>query len=516
MENATFNSLKDSLVNQAWPDMWKPVLALVLLGIVSMKLFGGKSDGRRYPPGPKPLPFIGNMNLLFGDVLPKKLAEIAAQNKWPVMSFKLVNKQKVYVVSSPELTKEVLVTQGQTFASRSPPTFAQRYMVYGKDGKDTGVLFTHYSPTWRTNRKLMTVGQLQHRKIHGDAFIVDLLQVLYNELETKKGALSRNGEHPFEVRTLICRVFLLRIFLVFMFGPGAEKYGEELNALNDIMFYCLDMSEFAKWFFPHIEPLFDLYWGRYVTRKCMADKFRILKTILEDRSRYGGEKKWSFCDLLADSEKNGEISTDGSMHLLDEVIFAGQETTAKAIEGAIKELADRPDILKKIQAEMDEKIGKKQLRLEDVEKLPYFQAFIKECLRLHRTLTILVPHVNMEDTKLDGYDIPKGSSIWINVWAMAHNPEIFPDPFVLKPERFLNKEVGLAGEDPSYIVFGAGRRICPGSPLAMNCTHMIVGSLAQRYDIKFPSDWTKDKKTVFGFIPKERALEVCFTKREGF
>lgn len=285
MENATFNSLKDSLVNQAWPDMWKPVLALVLLGIVSMKLFGGKSDGRRYPPGPKPLPFIGNMNLLFGDVLPKKLAEIAAQNKWPVMSFKLVNKQKVYVVSSPELTKEVLVTQGQTFASRSPPTFAQRYMVYGKDGKDTGVLFTHYSPTWRTNRKLMTVGQLQHRKIHGDAFIVDLLQVLYNELETKKGALSRNGEHPFEVRTLICRVFLLRIFLVFMFGPGAEKYGEELNALNDIMFYCLDMSEFAKWFFPHIEPLFDLYWGRYVTRKCMADKFRILKTILEDRSR---------------------------------------------------------------------------------------------------------------------------------------------------------------------------------------------------------------------------------------
>ncbi|BBN12126.1 protein MpCYP822A2 [Marchantia polymorpha subsp. ruderalis] len=516
MENASFESIKDSLVSQSWPEMWKAILAMVVVAVVTVKVLGGKRDDRKYPPGPKPLPIIGNMNLLFGDVLPKKLAELAVANNWPIMTFKLVNKQKVFVVSSPEVTKEVLVTQGQVFASRSPPTFAQRYMVYGEDGKDVGVLFTHYSQTWRTNRKLMTMGQAQHRKIHGDAFIVDLLQVLYKEIETGKGALSRNGEQPFEIRTMVCRVFLLRIFLVFMFGPGAEKYGEELNALNDTMFYCLDMSEFAKWFFPMFEPIFDLYWGRIVTRRCMNSKFHILEQIFDDRAKYGGEKSWSFCDILRDAEKEGEISANNAMHLLDEVIFAGQETTAKAIEGAFKELAQRPDILKKIQEEMDRVIGKKPFRLDDVEKLPYFQAFIKECLRLHRTLTILVPHMNMEDVKLGGYDIPKGSSIWINVWAMAHDPKVFPDPFVLKPERFLNWDVGLAGEDPKYIVFGAGRRMCPGTPLAMNCTHMIVGSLAQRYDMRFPTDWTKDKVTKFGFIPKERALEICFTRRAGF
>ncbi|KAL2635006.1 hypothetical protein R1flu_006485 [Riccia fluitans] len=512
-DSLMFTSIQEKLLNQPWSELWKPIFAAVLVAIVSIKLIS-RMKGKKYnlPPGPRTLPIVGNMHLLFGDVLPKKLAEVARDNNWPIMSFKLVNKQKVFVVSSPEITKEVLVTNGLAFASRSPPTFSQKLMVRDMHGNDAGVLFTPYGKTWKDNRKLMVVGQSEHRRIHGDGFIVDLLQVLYQEIATKKGALSRNGEHPFEVRTMITRVFLLRIFLVFIFGPGAEKYGEELNALNDVMFYCLDLSEFAKWFFPMFEPLFELYWGKIVTRNCIKSKFKILEGILKDRPKFENRKqsgdKFAFCDILLEAEKKGELTHDGLLHLLDEVIFAGQETTAKAIEGAIKELALRPDILKKIQQEMDEVVGNRPFRLTDVEQLPYFQAFIKECLRLHRTLTILVPHMSMEDTKLAGYDIPKGSSIWINVWAMAHDPKVFPDPFTLKPERFLDWNVGLTGEDPRYIVFGAGRRICPGSPLAMNCTYMILGSLAQNYDIRFPKDWTKDKKTVFGFIPKERPLEV--------
>ncbi|KAL3697577.1 hypothetical protein R1sor_011653 [Riccia sorocarpa] len=493
-EVSIFTSLQErvlTLATQPWSELWKPILAAVLVVVVSVKVVK-RITGKKYnlPPGPRTLPLVGNMHLLVGDVLPIKLAEIAREKNWPIMSFKLVHKQQVFVVSSPEITKEVLVTNGQIFASRSPATFAQKFMVRDMHGNDAGVLFTPFSQTWKDNRKLMNVGQQEHRRIHGDGFILDLLEVLYQEIAENKGADYRNDEHSFEVRTMISRVFLLRIFLVFMFGPGAEKYGEELNALNDTMFYCLDMSEFAKWFFPLFEPFFELYWGKIVTRNCMKSKFKILEEILKDRPRFENRKqsgeKFAFVDVLQEAETAGSLTHDGLFHLLDEVIFAGQETTAKAIEGAIKELALRPDILKKIQQEIDQQVGNRPMRLTDVEKLPYLQAFIKECLRLHRTLTILVPHMNMEDTKMGGYDIPKGSSIWINVWAMAHDPKVFPDPFTLKPERFLDWNVGLNGEDPS---------------------------LAQNYDIRFPKDWTKDKKTVFGFIPKERPLEVCFTKR---
>ncbi|KAL3649493.1 hypothetical protein CASFOL_005896 [Castilleja foliolosa] len=106
-------------------------------------------------------------------------------------------------------------------------------------------------------------------------------------------------------------------------------------------------------------------------------------------------------------------------------------------------------------------------------RLPYLQAVVKETFRLHPAGPLLIHKANT-DVEINGYTIPKDAQILVNVWASGRDPIVWPDTDMFVPERFLDREIDFRGQDYELIPFGAGRRICPGLPMAHRMVHLML------------------------------------------
>ena len=100
------------------------------------------------------------------------------------------------------------------------------------------------------------------------------------------------------------------------------------------------------------------------------------------------------------------------------------------------------------------------------------------------------------DGEICSFIIPKGTQVLLNTWSIGRDPSVWEDPNLFKPERFLGSEIDVRGQDMELIPFGGGRRICPGSPLALRMVHMIFGSLINSFDwkLKQPKDLKMEEK----------------------
>lgn len=128
---------------------------------------------------------------------------------------------------------------------------------------------------------------------------------------------------------------------------------------------------------------------------------------------------------------------------------------------------------------------KKKIEEVDVYRLPYLQSIVNETLRMHPPFPFLLPRKVEEDVELCGYIIPKGSQVLVNVWAIGRDSASWEDPLVFKPERFLDLNVDVRGNNFELIPFGAGRRICPGLPLAaFRMVPVMLGSLLNSFTWK--------------------------------
>lgn len=158
------------------------------------------------------------------------------------------------------------------------------------------------------------------------------------------------------------------------------------------------------------------------------------------------------------------------------------------------ELLHNPDKLKKVKAELYENIGQGNLVEEpDISRLPYLQAVIKETFRLHPAVPFLIPRKVDSDVKLSGFTVPKKAQVLINVWAIGRDPDVWKNPNSFEPERFMGSHIDLKGHDFELIPFGAGRRICPGLPLAIRMLHLMLGSLIHGFDWKLEGGITPEK-----------------------
>ncbi|KAL9684659.1 hypothetical protein QQ045_022100 [Rhodiola kirilowii] len=161
------------------------------------------------------------------------------------------------------------------------------------------------------------------------------------------------------------------------------------------------------------------------------------------------------------------------------------DTSSTTVEWAMTELLRSPDKMKKAQSEIRSQIGNERLVQEsDITKLKYVQAVVKETLRLHPPAPFLVPHKTIADVNIDGYTVPVGSQILINVWSMGHDSNIWTNPESFEPERFLNSDMEYKGRNFEFIPFGAGRRICPGLSLAHRIVLVVLASLIHSFDWK--------------------------------
>ena len=158
---------------------------------------------------------------------------------------------------------------------------------------------------------------------------------------------------------------------------------------------------------------------------------------------------------------------------------------------ALSLLLNNPEVLKKAQLELDNHVGReRQVNESDVKNLVYLQAIVKETLRLYPAGPLSVPHESREDCTIGDYHVRSGTRLLINLSKMHRDPNVWVDPCLFQPERFLttHKHVDVRGQSFELTPFGSGRRICPGISLALQVTQLTLAHLLYAFDITPPSD----------------------------
>nr|KYP69460.1 Cytochrome P450 76C4 [Cajanus cajan] len=162
------------------------------------------------------------------------------------------------------------------------------------------------------------------------------------------------------------------------------------------------------------------------------------------------------------------------------LFVAGIDRLTSTVEWIMTKLLHNPNIMEKAKVELDRSKGVEE---SDIGKLPYLQAIMKETFKLHPTIPLLLPRKVEVKLEMHGYTIPKGAQVLVNVWAIGRDPDLWDNPCLFSPKRFLGSEIDYRGRSFELTPFGGGRRICPGLPLAIRLLfQLMLGLLINSFD----------------------------------
>ncbi|KAK7471927.1 hypothetical protein VKT23_000030 [Stygiomarasmius scandens] len=172
--------------------------------------------------------------------------------------------------------------------------------------------------------------------------------------------------------------------------------------------------------------------------------------------------------------------------------LGGVHSTSGIIQWFLALIPSNPDIQMRAHEELDRVVGRDRWpTAEDEDNLPYIRAIIKEVQRMHAPSWMATPHCTSEDFTYNGIYIPKDTVVVLNCYTLHHNEERYPDPFAFKPERYLGDNLSCAESaklanamERDHWTFGAGRRICPGLPIAERELWLAVSRLLWAFNFE--------------------------------
>lgn len=175
--------------------------------------------------------------------------------------------------------------------------------------------------------------------------------------------------------------------------------------------------------------------------------------------------------------------------MFQDLIAGGTDTSATTVEWAMSELLKQPNLINKATEELDRVIGRERwVEERDFPQLPYIDAIVKETMRLHPVAVMLAPHEALEDCNVSGYDIRKGTRVFINTWSIGRDPAIWDAPEEFRPERFLGKSIDVKGQSFELLPFGSGRRMCPGYSLGLKMIRSSLANMLHGFNWRLPGN----------------------------
>ncbi|KAF5782797.1 putative premnaspirodiene oxygenase [Helianthus annuus] len=245
-------------------------------------------------------------------------------------------------------------------------------------------------------------------------------------------------------------------------------------------------------FFPSLAFVAKLTGMNKRMEECLSELSNIMDKKIQNRidlRKVGKPQRECLVDLLLQLRDSGELdqplTTDNIKSVLLDVFTGASENSSNIVEWAMAEMLRNPNVMKKAQTEIRLVIGEKAnptIEETDLPKLNYMKMVVKETLRFHPPVPLLLPRESMESCVINGYEIPSKTRVLVNYWAIARDPSSWKDPNVFNPERFMDENKDYRGHDFDYIPFGAGRRVCPGISLGMANTELSLASLLYHFD----------------------------------
>ncbi|WVZ99240.1 hypothetical protein U9M48_044568 [Paspalum notatum var. saurae] len=465
-------------------------LALLLLFVASCLAIArrlrasGRSDGggRVLPPSPRGLPIIGNIHQLGRGHHHRKLQALARQHG-DTLLLRLGGVPAV-VVSSASMAEEVLKNQDHVFCGR-PQQRTARGVLY--DCRDVG--FSPYGERWRQLRRIAAVHLLSVKR-------VDSLRALRDEEVAslvRRIRRAAGNRQPVNVSELIVS---LTYAVVSRSAFGNKLGGMDPRDFRAMMKEVTDLLETiaVSDMFPRLRWV-DWATGLDARIERTARKFDdVLERTLQEHERSDeGEACGLLDDLLSVIKEEGgqgfQLDRVDVKGLIFDLFVGGIDTISKAIEWAMALLIKNPREMARVQQEVRRVAGAQQgvVQEEQLGKMSRLQAALKEAMRLHPPVPLLIPRETIQDTKLHGYDIAAGTRVIINAWAIGRDGRSWDNAEEFLPERFLHDAaVDYSGKDFRFIPFSAGRRGCPGIAFATPLAELALASLVYHFDWELP------------------------------
>ncbi|KAK6243720.1 hypothetical protein QUC31_010129 [Theobroma cacao] len=465
----------------------------VLLKLIFNYLTKTRKPSRNLPPGPLPLPIIGNLLLFrksFNDL--QCILQSLHARFGPIITLHFGSRPAIFVADRC-LAHQALVQNGAISSDRPPAL----------DGREQVVITTAlHGSTWRVLRRNLTAEMLQSSRVksysHARKLVLERLSKLLK-------VQSKSGDHPVQVMEHFrFSMFSLLVFMCFGDKLEEKKIKEIADVERNVMLSFSQVSMISIW--PRATKiLFRKQWKKIFelqekSKDLIVPLILERKKVKEEKLSAGGNQinKYvlSYVDTLLDlqlPEENRNLGVEEILGLCSEFLNGGTDNTSTLLDWIMANLVKYPHIQEKLFMEIKGVMGddEEMVKEDDLQKMPYLKAVILEGLRRYPPLRFLMPHAVTEDVVLNGYLVPKNGTVNFMIGDMGWDQKLWEDPMSFKPERFLgtdNKDgegFDITGsKEIKMIPFGAGRRICPGYALAILHLEYFVANLVWHFEWK--------------------------------
>ncbi|KAL4762922.1 cytochrome P450 [Aspergillus foveolatus] len=476
-----------SLGNDLWILLVSLLVAIVTSLVVALAPYTWASlRPKNFPPGPKPLPLIGNLNL----IPPSKAFLLFHQwtKKYgPIIGLKF-GPTNVVVLNNWKDVQELLEKRGHIYSSR-PDNYIANELICKNH---THILFAPYGDGWKALRKAAQ-GLFTPRELAG------VLPIQEAEATQTAFDLIRSPERYYEH----IQRYTTAVILASVFGQrGADFNSPNVQALYDVQNRFTALLEPGAappvdgiTFLRHI-PEFLAPWKRRakeIRRDQRALYFRLYNATKERMAK--GIRTGCFMEKLIDDQIKNGLDDEHTTYLGGILMEAGSDTTSSTLLSFLLAVLENPGALKRAQDDVDRVVGtERSPTMNDLENLPYIEACMHEILRWRPVAAGGIPHMLTQTDTYKDYNFPAGTIFFANTWAIHHDETEYSNPAIFNPDRWLdgnkygtkdnNSTLDSTAQRKTSYGWGAGRRICSGQKLAEASLKINIAKLVWAFDFE--------------------------------
>ncbi|XP_037649485.1 cytochrome P450 2K1-like isoform X1 [Sebastes umbrosus] len=515
-------------------------LLMAIVGLLVFHLFySGVSsqDRKREPPGPKPLPLLGNLLQVDLKRLDSSLVDLS-KKYGPVFTV-YFGPKKVVVLAGYSTVRQALVNHAEEFGDREvTPIF---YDFNKENGKEMivclfywpvfilvlanqpflfpGILFSN-GDSWKEMRRfaLSTLRDFGMGKRISEGRIIEECRYLIEEFEQHEGKAFDNAQTiNYAASNIISAIMFGKRFEYKdpVFQAMVERDHESIRLTGTASILIYDM-------FPWLGPFLKNY--KHLMKNVEDNKEQIRSIIADLKETLNPDMCRCFVDAFLTRKLNLEESEIENSYYHDEnlvysvmnLFAAGTDTTGNTLRWCLLFIAKYPHFQDQVYEELSRVVGSRQVRVDDRKNLPYTDAVIHEAQRLANIVPMAIPHKTSQDVTFQGYFIKEGTTVFPLLTSVLHGESEWESPHTFNPSHFLDKDGKFIRRD-AFMAFSAGRRVCLGESLARMELFLFFTSLLQRFRFSPPPGVTEDEldlAPIVGFTLTPSHHELCVVSRQ--
>ncbi|KAJ7304435.1 hypothetical protein JRQ81_011995 [Phrynocephalus forsythii] len=436
------------------------------------------SHGGKMPPGPTPLPLIGNFLQIKASETTKSLLKL--RDKYGPVFTVYFGRRPIVVLCGHDAVKEALIDKAEEFSGRKTnPTLERTFKGYG-------VVFSN-GERWKQLRRfsLTVLRNFGMGKKGIEERIQEEAQFLLEEFRKTQGK-------PFDPTYFFSRA-VSNVICSIVFGDRFDYEDKEFRALMEMLNNSFQkMSDAWAQFYDIYADFLKYFPGPHTQ---VYDILEDMRVFVAKRAKQNQKtldlncpRDFIDCFLIQMEKEKDNPASEFNVKNLElttlNLFFAGTETVSSTLRYGFLLLMKYPEVQAKVHEEIDRVIGRSRVpNIEYRSQMPYMDAVIHEVQRFSDLIPMDVAHMVTRDTEFRGYLIPQGTEIYPMLTTVLHDPTKFKSPNSFNPENFLD-ENGRFKKNDAFMPFSSGKRICLGEALARMELFLFFTTILQSFRLK--------------------------------